>query len=142
MATSTQHAYRIWDLVVIEDSKADAKLILQAFKDEKRRLRLTLLSDGQRATEHLLAEADEVVAYMRPPDLVLLDEPESGVDLENIALIGQAINQLLEKDGVKGQERSTLSPTSSRFQPKAISGVSSPISRVVRLPTRLPPIAS
>ncbi len=32
------------------------------------------------------------------PDLVLLDEPESGVDLENIALIGQAINQLLQKD--------------------------------------------
>ena len=40
------------------------------------------------------------------PDLVLLDEPESGVDLENIALIGQAINQLLQKDGLKGQERS------------------------------------
>ena len=40
------------------------------------------------------------------PDLVLLDEPESGVDLENIALIGQAIKQLLQKDGLKGQERS------------------------------------
>lgn len=40
------------------------------------------------------------------PDLVLLDEPESGVDLENIALIGQAINQLLQKDGLKCQERS------------------------------------
>ena len=31
------------------------------------------------------------------PDLVLLDEPESGVDLENIALIGRLINGLLEK---------------------------------------------
>lgn len=31
------------------------------------------------------------------PDLVLLDEPESGVDLENIALIGDLINDLLEK---------------------------------------------
>ena len=31
------------------------------------------------------------------PDLVLLDEPESGVDLENIALIGDLINELLEK---------------------------------------------
>jgi len=29
------------------------------------------------------------------PDLVLLDEPESGVDLENIALIGESINGLL-----------------------------------------------
>lgn len=31
------------------------------------------------------------------PDLVLLDEPESGVDLESIALIGQTINFVLEK---------------------------------------------
>ncbi|HAV42854.1 TPA: ABC transporter ATP-binding protein [bacterium] len=31
------------------------------------------------------------------PDLVLLDEPESGVDLENIALVGKVINKLLEK---------------------------------------------
>ncbi len=32
------------------------------------------------------------------PDLVLLDEPESGVDLENIALIGKLIGGLLEKE--------------------------------------------
>ncbi len=32
------------------------------------------------------------------PDLALLDEPESGVDLENIALIGQLINELLHKE--------------------------------------------
>lgn len=32
------------------------------------------------------------------PELVLLDEPESGVDLENIALIGELINELLGKD--------------------------------------------
>lgn len=32
------------------------------------------------------------------PELTLLDEPESGVDLENIALIGRLINELLEKD--------------------------------------------
>ena len=31
------------------------------------------------------------------PEIVLLDEPESGVDLVNIALIGQLINELLEK---------------------------------------------
>jgi Fe-S cluster assembly ATP-binding protein len=31
------------------------------------------------------------------PDLVLLDEPESGVDLVNIALIGHLINDLLQK---------------------------------------------
>ena len=31
------------------------------------------------------------------PDLVLLDEPESGVDLENIVLVGDTINSLLRK---------------------------------------------
>lgn len=34
------------------------------------------------------------------PDLVLLDEPESGVDIESIALIGESINQLLDRDGL------------------------------------------
>jgi len=32
------------------------------------------------------------------PDLLLFDEPESGVDLENIALIGNTISRLLERD--------------------------------------------
>lgn len=33
------------------------------------------------------------------PQVLLLDEPESGVDLENMALIGEAINALLGKRG-------------------------------------------
>jgi Fe-S cluster assembly ATP-binding protein len=32
------------------------------------------------------------------PDLLLFDEPESGVDLENIALIGNTINHMLQRD--------------------------------------------
>ncbi len=32
------------------------------------------------------------------PDLVLLDEPESGVDLENIVVIGETINKICGKD--------------------------------------------
>jgi Fe-S cluster assembly ATP-binding protein len=32
------------------------------------------------------------------PDFVMLDEPDSGVDLENVALIGKAISKLLERD--------------------------------------------
>ena len=32
------------------------------------------------------------------PQLALLDEPESGVDLVNIALIGRLINELLDKE--------------------------------------------
>ena len=33
------------------------------------------------------------------PDLMLFDEPESGVDLENITLVGNTIAALLKKDG-------------------------------------------
>lgn len=41
----------------------------------------------------------EVLQLMvQDPDFVMLDEPESGVDLENITLIGNAIARLLEKD--------------------------------------------
>jgi Fe-S cluster assembly ATP-binding protein len=32
------------------------------------------------------------------PDFIMLDEPESGVDLENISLMGAAIGSLLEKE--------------------------------------------
>lgn len=34
-------------------------------------------------------------------DLMLFDEPESGVDLENIALVGKTIAALLQKDGLR-----------------------------------------
>jgi Fe-S cluster assembly ATP-binding protein len=41
----------------------------------------------------------EVLQLMiQQPDFIMLDEPESGVDLENISLIGTAIGSLLEKD--------------------------------------------
>jgi len=41
----------------------------------------------------------EVLQLMvQKPDFVMLDEPESGVDLENISLIGNAIARLLDKD--------------------------------------------
>ncbi len=38
------------------------------------------------------------------PDLMLFDEPESGVDMENIHLVGKAIAQLLEKNSYEGGE--------------------------------------
>lgn len=41
----------------------------------------------------------EVLQLMlQNPDFIMLDEPESGVDIENISLIGNAIGSLLEKD--------------------------------------------
>jgi Fe-S cluster assembly ATP-binding protein len=42
------------------------------------------------------------------PDLVLLDEPDSGVDLVNIVLVGNMINELLHKDKVRSRTSSGL----------------------------------
>lgn len=41
------------------------------------------------------------------PDLLLLDEPESGVDVENIALVGSASNYILER-GSNGMQGDSL----------------------------------
>ena len=40
------------------------------------------------------------------PDLLLFDEPESGVDLENITLIGNTINELLQHDHKTAPDKS------------------------------------
>jgi Fe-S cluster assembly ATP-binding protein len=42
------------------------------------------------------------------PELALLDEPESGVDLVNMSLIGEMINVLLQKDLKRRRTRSGL----------------------------------
>ena len=39
------------------------------------------------------------------PDFIMLDEPDSGVDLENVALIGEAISMLLERDKSSDERR-------------------------------------
>jgi len=59
----------------------------------------------------------EVLQLMlQNPDFVMLDEPESGVDLENISLIGKAIGTLLEKDKrIVKREKSGLVITHTGF---------------------------
>jgi Fe-S cluster assembly ATP-binding protein len=42
------------------------------------------------------------------PDLMLFDEPESGVDLENIAVVGNTIARLLQKNGMESESKSRL----------------------------------
>lgn len=53
-----------------------------------------------------LKRSELIQLLAQNPDLVLLDEPESGVDLENMALIGTAINRLLEKEVAPWDKRS------------------------------------
>uniref|UniRef100_A0A7C2EJP6 ABC transporter ATP-binding protein n=1 Tax=Ammonifex degensii TaxID=42838 RepID=A0A7C2EJP6_9THEO len=52
-----------------------------------------------------LKRSELVQLLAQNPALALLDEPESGVDLENMALIGQAINHLLEKEVAPWSDR-------------------------------------
>jgi Fe-S cluster assembly ATP-binding protein len=45
-----------------------------------------------------LKRAEVLKLYAQNPDLLLIDEPESGVDIENIAVISKAINKILQTD--------------------------------------------
>jgi Fe-S cluster assembly ATP-binding protein len=59
------------------------------------------LNEGFSGGEIKRSELLQLIA--QNPDFLLLDEPESGVDLENIALIGRVIGELLQRD-LKPQE--------------------------------------
>lgn len=50
-----------------------------------------------------LKRAEILKLYAQNPELVLIDEPESGVDLDNIAIIAKAVNKIL-----KSKKRSAL----------------------------------
>lgn len=62
-----------------------------------------------------IKRAELLQLMAQDPDLMLLDEPESGVDLVNISLIGNAIKQLLEKDKHRGRHKSGLIITHSGY---------------------------
>jgi Fe-S cluster assembly ATP-binding protein len=64
------------------------------------------LNDGFSGGEMKRSELLQLM--VQRPDLVLIDEPESGVDIENISLVGNAINSLLGKDKVKDPKRGAL----------------------------------
>ncbi len=49
------------------------------------------------------------------PDLTLLDEPESGVDIENLNVIGDMIRRLLQKEQHRNRQKSGLIITHTGF---------------------------
>lgn len=56
-----------------------------------------------------LKRAEVLKLYAQSPDLLLIDEPESGVDIENIAVISKAINKILQKEMPKAKrDRSAI----------------------------------
>lgn len=56
-----------------------------------------------------LKRAEILKLYAQSPDLLLIDEPESGVDIENISVISNAINTMLQKESpMASRDRSAL----------------------------------
>ncbi len=56
-----------------------------------------------------LKRAEILKLYAQNPQLLLIDEPESGVDIENIAVIARAINTILQGERpMKLREKSAL----------------------------------
>lgn len=85
---------RLKDLIKIINPQADAAAILkrmdfEGFGDRD-------VNRGFSGGEVKRSEMVQLLAQQ--PDFVMLDEPDSGVDLENIKLIGEAINTLTQKD--------------------------------------------
>lgn len=64
------------------------------------------LNDGFSGGEMKRSELLQLM--VQRPDLVLIDEPESGVDIENIALVGESINRLLGKGRIKDPKRGAI----------------------------------
>jgi Fe-S cluster assembly ATP-binding protein len=85
---------KLKDLVKTINPHADAAAILKRmdFEDFASRDVNRGFSGGE------IKRSEMVQLLAQQPDLVMLDEPDSGVDLENIKLIGDAINQLTQKD--------------------------------------------
>jgi Fe-S cluster assembly ATP-binding protein len=85
---------KLRDLIKIINPKADPGELLkymdfEAFADRD-------VNRGFSGGEVKRSEMVQLLAQQ--PDMVMLDEPDSGVDLENIKLIGAAINRLTQKD--------------------------------------------
>lgn len=73
MATVTRSGRMSYNVVVVEDSKTDARLILQALLQDDRHLQVTVLTDGDRASSHLREPHWESELPFGPSDLVFLD---------------------------------------------------------------------
>lgn len=60
-------------ILLIEDSRADAKIIARALREGKVDHRLTIIADGRQALEFLMSLREEAAEPDQVPDLILLD---------------------------------------------------------------------
>jgi len=90
----TIRGLRVSDMIKLCNPQANAEKILadldfEEFADRE-------VNKGFSGGEVKRSEMVQLLA--QEPDFVMLDEPDSGVDLENIKVIGRAINTLTQKD--------------------------------------------
>jgi two-component system, chemotaxis family, response regulator Rcp1 len=67
-------------ILLIEDSRADAKIIERALREGAVSHRLTVIPDGKHALDYLFRLRDDAAATDREPDLILLDLNLPGMD--------------------------------------------------------------
>jgi CheY-like chemotaxis protein len=67
-------------ILLIEDSRADAKIIERALKEGDVAHRLTVIPDGRHALDYLYSVRDQAGPDDREPDLILLDLNLPGID--------------------------------------------------------------
>ena len=67
-------------ILLIEDSRADAKIIERALREGAVPHRLTVIPDGRQALDYLFGLLDEASDPDREPDLILLDLNLPGLD--------------------------------------------------------------
>ncbi len=67
-------------ILLVEDSRADAKIIERALRENDVTHRLTVIPDGQHALDYLFALRDDETGIDREPDLILLDLNLPGID--------------------------------------------------------------
>lgn len=90
----TIRGLKVKDMVTLCNPKADVEKILKDmdFEDFAEREVNKGFSGGE------VKRSEMVQLLAQEPDFVMLDEPDSGVDLENIKVIGRAINVITQKD--------------------------------------------
>jgi len=90
----TIRGLKVLDMIKLCNPQANAKKILEDldFEDFADREVNKGFSGGE------VKRSEMVQLLAQEPDFVMLDEPDSGVDLENIKVIGRAINILNQKD--------------------------------------------
>ncbi|MHC1632095.1 MAG: ABC transporter ATP-binding protein [Methanotrichaceae archaeon] len=100
----------VQDLIKLCNSQADVDEILRIldFENFKNREVNKGFSGGE------VKRSELVQLLAQEPDFAMLDEPDSGVDLENIKLIGKAINHLTQKD-LKPSRRTKSGITITHF---------------------------